>query len=332
MYLIAEIGMNYIDVAKKKKINKLHAIKKMITAAKSGGADAVKLQYYKADNLVTKNAKKYYKTDKRSPYKIFKENEGFERFEEVKKYCDKIGIDFFCTCFDKEGLEKIDPLVNAHKIASGDLMNVSYVVEVAKKNKPIYMSVGGATKEEIIIALLYISKHTKKPVTLLHCQIEYPCRNANLSRINELKKEFPKNQIGYSDHCLAGRRMLICSSAYVMGAEVIEKHYTIDKFLTGNDHEHSMDTNQLRTLVKNCKHIDNNWKGFDNKFNVKQARRSLVAKTDLKKDDYFTTLNVECLRPGIGLGAEYYFDLIGQKANKDYKAGDIIDKKEIENK
>lgn len=308
-YIIAEIGVNHegsIDRAKK-----------LISLAKDGGADAVKFQSYKAENLASINSPAYWDTKKEttlSQYKLFKKYDNFgpEEFLELSKYSKKIGIEFLSTPFDNLAIDFLDPLVKFFKIASADITNIPLLRKIANKKKPILLSTGASTVEEINIAINELVKSgcKKKEIVLLHCILNYPTEkiNANLNMIKSLTKRYSDHLIGYSDHTLPDKNMSSLLTAYLLGAVVIEKHFTDDKTMKGNDHYHAMDISDLINLKKILKNTQallgsNIEKKPINSERIarENARRSIVLTHNVKAGHRLLASDITFKRPGTGL-------------------------------
>jgi len=335
-YFIAEIGVNFE--------NNFQRAKKIIKLAKEGGADAVKFQSYKAEKIACKNSPYYWDLKEvkvKSQYKLFKKFDkfGFKEFNLLKKYCDKLKIDFLSTPFDLEAVDYLDDLVPFYKVASADLTNYPLIKKICEKNKPIVLSTGASNQKEIYDVLKFIKKNNKKiNVILLHCVLSYPTNNedANLNLIKNFKKTFKNKIIGYSDHTLPDENMIILTKAYQNGAWVIEKHFTDTKGLKGNDHFHSIDK---KDLIKFRKNIDllNKIDGVSKKREVLKsekksrinARRSIVARNNISKGEKFTFNNLIMKRPGFGISPTKIFKVIGKTARKNISEDSIINFKDI---
>ena len=257
--LIAEIGVNYYDIAKKMNSTPMDAAKLMIKEAAEAGIDAVKFQTYKAETLAAKDSP-YYWDIKEEPTKSQKElfkkfdSFGYKEYKELSNYAKEIGIEFLSTAFDFESADYLDELMDVYKISSSDLSNLPFIEYQAKKNKPILLSIGASNEDEIDRAIGCIRKYNNKPLVLLHCVLEYPTpyEHANLNKIVSLKKKFEDDNsiiIGYSDHTKPDECYDVQKTAYNLGAVVIEKHYTLDKTLKGNDHYHAMDPSDAKKKI-----------------------------------------------------------------------------------
>lgn len=330
-YIIAEIGVNYYDLAKKYDVSLVEAAKIMIAEAHSAGADAVKFQTYKADTLAVKNSPYYWDFDAvpiRTQYDLFKNYEFLTRedYVSIKEWCDRLGITFLSTPFDLESTDYLYDLMPMYKISSSDLNNLPFVKYISEKKKPIILSVGASDLSEIKRSVECIKSVNNCQLTLLHCVLEYPTPDydANLGRIKSLQKEFPNEIIGYSDHTKPTDHMKIVKMAYLLGARVIEKHFTIDKTIQGkNDHFHSMDSNDLRELIAGLDEI-NTILG-DEKLGVlasektarENARRSLVSTRMIKRGEVITYEMLTAKRPGTGISPSDYDALISKRAKTD---------------
>ena len=330
-YIIAEIGVNHEG--------SISQAKELIELAKEGGADAAKFQTYKAEKIASVHSPHYWDISKestKSQYQLFKKYDSFEviDYEELAKHCQNCNIDFLSTPFDLDAVDSLDPLMNAFKIASADITNIPLLRKVASKNKPIILSTGAANKKEINIALKTLNNSgvPDNNIILLHCILNYPTsyKNANLLMIRDLIKSYPDHLIGYSDHTLPNDEMNCPIAAFIIGAVVIEKHFTHNKNLEGNDHYHAMDVNDLKKLVRNIDMFfdllgENEKKPLESEeVSRLNARRSIVLK-NYKKEGY--TLNEEdliCKRPGTGVPSSEWDNVIGKKINKNLEEDHIL--------
>lgn len=317
-YFIAEIGVNHEGSFKK--------ALELIDLAKEGGAHAAKFQSYKAETIASKNSPSYWDTTKestKSQFQLFKKYDSFNQkdYEKLKLHCDSIGIDFLSTPFDSYSADFLNDLVPFFKIASADLNNKLLIEQIDGFGKPMILSTGASYYYEIERTLNWIKK---SKVTLLHCVLNYPTpnENANLSRIKELKKRF-NNTIGYSDHTLPSENMDVLVASYLLGAKIIEKHFTDDKKLPGNDHYHSADKNDLMNFFKQVNFLNqilgnkNETQIIDEMISRKNARRSLYLTKELKKGETIEKSLLIPKRPGGGIGPEHYEDIVGKTLNID---------------
>jgi len=343
LYLIAEIGVNYYDIAKKKGISIIEAGKLMINKAAEAGVDAVKFQTYKAKSLASKYSPAYWDTTKESTPSQFELFKKYDRLE-YKDYvffadeCKKMGVDFLSTPFDLEAVDALYDLVPAYKIASADITNKPLIKKIAYKNKPILLSTGASNVSEIWQAVEWIIEENNNQIVLLHCILSYPTKykNANLGMIRNLNNIFPNFVIGYSDHTLPNIAMDVLTSAFLLGANIIEKHFTLDKSLKGNDHYHAMDTKDIIEFKKRMTYITSLY-GFDYKKIIKEeinarkyARRSIVAKIDIRCGEVISEDKITVKRPGMGIPPEFWEDIAGKRANVNIKEDEIINWRMIE--
>lgn len=329
-FLIGEIGVNFYDIAKKENITPMDAAKLMIKEAKNAGIDAVKFQTYKAEKIASKNSPAYWDLDEEpttSQFDLFKKFDTFgpEEYRELAEYCREIGIMFLSTPFDFEAIDFLDDLMDVYKISSSDLTNIPFIKAIALKNKPIILSTGASTLKEIKEAVNAIEEVSNVDIGLMHCVLSYPTKDedANLLMIKDIKEQFEGYDIGYSDHTKPDDKMLILTTAYLYGANIIEKHFTLDKTLTGNDHYHAMDVEDVKTFNENIELI-NKIKGKKVKqplvcesLSRKEARRSIVASKDIKKGEEITKDNITFKRPGTGISPSKVDEIIGMTANED---------------
>jgi sialic acid synthase SpsE len=326
-YIIAEAGVNHEG--------SMAIAKKLIEEAKEGGADAIKFQTYKAETLASKNSPSYWDTRKEpttSQFKLFKKHDKFwkKEFIELKKYCDKVGIEFMSTPFDIESSIFLNKLMDVFKISSSDITNKPFIEHICDFGKPIILSTGASNLYEIQEAVSWIESKGN-PLALLHCVLNYPTDdiNASLGMIKGLKEKFPDKLIGYSDHTLP-KDMKVSEIATVLGAVIIEKHFTHDKSLKGNDHYHAMDKNDLTLLNQK---LDKTFEILGN-FNVhstksqelsrKNARRSLVAKKSIPKGKTIEKDDLTFKRPAFGISPRYISEVIGKKAKITIGEDDIL--------
>ena len=329
VFIIAEAGVNHngsLDLAKK-----------LIDVAVSAGADAVKFQSFKADKLVTKNSQKAkYQKEKtnidESQLDMLKKLElNFEMHEELFLYCKNKKIIFLSSPFDHENIELLKNLgMEIFKIPSGEITNLPYLRFIGKLNKKIILSTGMSNLYEVKSALdILINSGTKKEnITVLHANTEYPTpmEDVNLKAMitvgNELNVKF-----GYSDHTLG---IEVDVAAVALGASVIEKHFTLDCNMEGPDHKASLEPQQLIDMVKAIRNIELAL-GSDTKKpskseipNIEIIRKSIVAKTKIKKGDILNETNLTVKRPGNGINPMKWDEVMGTKATKNYKEDELI--------
>ena len=326
-FIIAEIGVNHEGSMDKAKL--------MIDQAKAGGADAVKFQSYKAETLASKNSPAYWDLTKEptaSQFELFKKNDSFwkKEFQVLKLYCDQVDIEFMSTPFDKESALYLNDLMDVYKISSSDITNKPFIEYLCQFNKPIILSTGASTKQEIQDAIDWISPF-KIHLSLLHCVLNYPTPNefASLQKIKTLKAFFPDYLIGYSDHTQP-QDMLPCTAAVLLGARVIEKHFTFDKSLPGNDHYHAMDVNDLHQFTRSLSLVSTLYKTGD--FDdlscqakaIENARRSLVSSVDIPVGSTITEAHLTFKRPASGISPKDIDQVIGKKTTRAIKEDEQI--------
>ncbi len=329
-YFIAEIGVNHEA--------KIKLAKKLIRDAKDGGANAIKLQCYKAEKIASKYAKAYWDKNEEvenNQLKLFKK---FDKFDEsdyfkIYKYCKKIKIDFIVTPFDIEIVNFFSNKVKYFKISSSDLTNHLLIEKIAKTKVPIILSTGASTIPEISSALKLIRKYHNK-ITLLHCILNYPTEkiNSNLNMIDDLKKKFDL-PVGLSDHTRPKDSMEILTIAHIKKISMIEKHFTNDKKKPGNDHFHSFDKIDLKNYYKKINNL-NKVLGSGKKtfleseiISRKNARRSLFFNKNINKGNRVKKEDLIALRPAIGISPSKYKSIINKKLKINVKKGQIIKKK-----
>lgn len=335
-YLIAEMGVNFYDTAKVLNITPLAAAKMYIDAAAEAGIDCAKFQSYKADTIVSKNSPAYWDLSKeptKTQHALFMKHDGFNE-EDYKELCDYThakGMDFTSTPFDYASADYLCDMVDFYKISSSDLSNLPFIEHIAKKGKPVYMSVGAAYLSECDEAIRVLKNAGCKDIVIFHCVLSYPTnpKDANLLIIDTLKKTFPDVRIGFSDHVAPDDTMMTLATAYLLGADVIEKHFTLDKVLPGNDHYHAGDPEDFKKAIANFKWIDTVL-GSPEKTVLdceliprREARRSLVLTRDMKAGDVIKKEDLMPKRPGTGI-APIYADIVIGRAVKTDLAEDTI--------
>lgn len=315
VFIIAEAGVNHNGDIK--------LAVQLIDAAKDAGADAVKFQTYKTEEIVVRTAPKADYQKRNSPnesqFAMLKKLELSEQaFVELKKYCHKKKVVFLSTPADPQSAEFLFKLgIPAYKIGSGDLTNIPLLVQIAKHKKPIILSTGMATLNEAREAIRAIYKAGNKKLTLLHCTSNYPTdyKDVNLRAMNTLKKVF-KLPVGYSDHT---EGIEVAIAAVAMGACVVEKHFTMSKKLPGPDHRASLEPDELRTMVRSIREVeaalgDGKKVPTRGEEEIKAvARKSVVACVDIPKGAIVSARMLACKRPGHGLPPRYLDRIIGQR-------------------
>lgn len=336
-YLIAEMGVNFYDTAKALNITPLEAAKLYIDGAAEAGCDCAKFQSYKADTIVSKNSPAYWDLTKeptKTQHALFKKHDGFNEadYRVLCDYTHAKGMDFTSTPFDYASADYLEPMVDFYKISSSDLSNLPFIRHIGAKGKPVYLSVGAAYLSEVDVAVRALKEAGCKSIVLLHCVLSYPTapEDANLRVIETLKKDFPDVGIGFSDHVAPDDTMMTLAAAYLLGAEVIEKHFTLDKTLPGNDHYHAGDPEDFKKAIANFKWIDSVL-GSPEKTVLdcervprREARRSLVLTRDMKAGQVIRREDLMDKRPGTGISPEFTEIVVGRKVTRDLEEDTIL--------
>ena len=326
-FIIAEAGVNHEG--------SMQIAKRLIEEACEGGADAIQFQTYKANTIASKNSPAYWDTTKEpisSQYELFCKHDKFwkKEMEELKSHCDKVGIEFLSTPFDIESAKFLNDLMDVFKISSSDITNKPFIEFICNFKKPIILSTGASFLYEIQESVSWIER-AGNTLALLHCVLNYPTpdENANLGMILGLKRAFPDKIIGYSDHTLP-KDMQVCKNAILLGATIIEKHFTHDKTMTGNDHYHAMDKNDLTKFKKDIEETFKILGKFevsaldDEKLARDNARRSLVASKDIKKGDIIKRDDLTFKRPAMGISPKFIDDIVGRRAFCNISEDDVL--------
>lgn len=329
-FIIAEAGVNHNG--------DLKLAKKMIDGAKKSGADSIKFQSFRAENLAAKYAKKskYQETGlKESHYQLLKRLELSEKdHKELIFYCRKRKIVFLSTPYDEESADLLEKLgVPAFKVGSGELTHLPLLKHLAKKKLPMIVSTGGSYLNEVKEAVETIKKEGNNKIILLHCASLYPTpfEDVNLRTMLTLKKEF-NLAVGYSDHTLG---IIVPIAAVAMGAKVLEKHFTLDKNLPGPDHKASSEPKEFKEMTEA---VGKTEKALGSSFkkptkNEKEERklgwRSIATKTDISKGTIIKKDMISFKRPGIGIKPKEIEKIIGRKAKRDIKKDVLLSWKDI---
>lgn len=326
-YIIAEAGVNHEG--------SLDTAKRLIDEAKEGGADAIKFQTYKAETIASKDSPAYWDTTKEpieSQYKLFKKHDTFwkKEFEGLKKYCDKAGIEFMSTPFDLEAAGFLNDLMDVFKISSSDITNKPFIEHICNFGKPVILSTGASYLHEIEEAVYWVEEK-EVPLALLHCVLNYPTDNGNahLGMIRGLKKKFPDLMIGYSDHTLP-QEMKVLEAATLLGSVIIEKHFTHDKTLQGNDHYHAMDVKDLKKFNKKLDELltligDEKVYALQSENKSREnARRSLVAKREIPKGKVIEYEDLTWKRPASGISPRLIDKVIDKVAVESIEEDEVL--------
>ena len=336
-YLIADVGVNFYDTAKALGISPLDAAKLYIDKAAEAGIACVKFQAYKAGTLASKYSPAYWDTAKeptKTQYELFLKHDAFgeAEYRVLGDYAHGKGLDYACTPFDYASADYLEPLVDFYKISSSDLSNLPFIRHIGAKGKPVVLSVGAAYLSEVDEAIRALKAAGCRDITILHCVLSYPTDpgNANLRVIETLKKCFPDVKVGFSDHVAPDDTMMTLAVAYLLGAEVIEKHFTLDKTLPGNDHYHAGDPEDFQKAIANFAWIDtvlgNPQKTVLECERVprREARRSLVLARRMKAGETIQKEDLLPKRPGTGISPACTELVIGRKAAEDLEEDTLL--------
>lgn len=332
LYFIAEIGVNHEG--------NYNLAKKIILEAKKSGANAIKLQSYKAEKIASKYATSYWDRQEEienNQLKLFKKFDGlnYEDYNKLIELCRNIKIDFIVTPFDTESVVFFKEKVKFFKISSSDITNYLLLEKISKTKKKIILSTGASTFDEINDALKIFKSYPKENIKLLHCILNYPTKryNANLNMIDHLKKL--GYEVGISDHTKPKDSHNVLLYAYAKGARIIEKHFTYNKSKKGNDHYHSFDWRDLKKFKKNITDL-NHILGRSLKTFIKSevpsrhhARRSLFYIKNLSKHSKLSKRDLISLRPATGIPPKNYNQIIGKRLNYNVEEGQIVKMKDF---
>ena len=329
VFIIAEAGVNHNG--------SIELAKQLIDVASNSGADAVKFQTFKAENLVSKNAQKaeYQKktTDiSESQFDMIKKLElDVNTHKELIAYCQEKNIMFLSTPFDHDSIDFLNELgLKIFKIPSGDITNFPYLKRVGALGKQVILSTGMSTLKEVgdALTILVGTGMQKANITVLHANTMYPTpmEDVNLNAMLAIQEEFGV-AIGYSDHTLG---IEVDIAAVAMGASIIEKHLTLDKTMEGPDHKASLEPEELKDMVVAIRNIENALGSYEKKpspseiVNMDVARKSIVASCIIKKGELLSDKNLIAKRPGTGLSPMKWDAVIGTKATKNYQEDELI--------
>ena len=328
-YIIAEAGVNHNG--------QLDLALKLCDAAKEAGVDCVKFQTWQTEKIVTRKAEKAtYQSEntndaEESQFDMLKKLElSYEDFRLVQEHCNKIGIDFLSTPDEEYSLaflmnELHLPLI---KIGSGEVTNIPYLRQMASYHKPIILSTGMATLAQVAKAYDTLIAAGAPSVSLLHCTTNYPCpkNEVNLRAMQTMKEAF-KCPVGYSDHTMGTE---IPIAAVAMGAEIIEKHFTLDRSMDGPDHKASLEPHELKYMVDCIRNIEVALGDGIKRPNPSEVEiskvvlKSIVAKVPINKGETLTANNMTIKRAGSGIPAAHWDMIVGTKALHDYDIDEPI--------
>ncbi|TYZ24514.1 N-acetylneuraminate synthase [Selenomonas ruminis] len=324
--IIAEAGVNHNG--------SLEMAKKLVDTAYECGADVVKFQTAKLDSLVSKNAqmaeyqKKNIGVEESQKDMLKKILLSFDDFIELSGYCKKVGIKFLSTPFDIDSIHFLNDMQNIWKIPSGEITNYPYLVEIAKTHKEVILSTGMAEISEIEDAVNLLKDNGAGKISILHCTTEYPTpiEKVNLNVMKNLKKHF-RCPVGYSDHT---QGIEVDLAAVALGAEIIEKHFTLDRSLPGPDHKASLEPEELKAMVRGIRKVESALGTEEKKPSVDEianrvvARKSIVAKRNIAAGEILTEDNITTKRPGTGINPMHWKNVLGTRAVRDFCEDELI--------
>lgn len=328
VFIIAEAGVNHNG--------SMETAKKLIDAAAESGADAVKFQTFRAENLVCRSAKKaeyqLETTDSaETQYDMLKKLELTRQMHiDLMEYCNKKEIIFMSTPFDLDSIKLLYDLgMHVFKIPSGEITNLPYLREIAGLRKKVILSTGMSSMDEARAAVKVLKDGGTDDITLLHCNSQYPTpvTDVNLMAMVKMREELGL-PTGYSDHT---QGIEISVAAVALGAVVVEKHFTLDKNMEGPDHKASLEPHELKQMVGGIRNVERalgsgiKRMSESEKENVSIVRKSIVAARDIKKGEKFTEENMTAKRPGSGISPMRWDEMVGTVAGRDYKADELIE-------
>ena len=327
VYIIAEAGVNHNG--------KLDLALKLCDAAKDAGVDAVKFPTWKTENIVTAQARQAaYQTEntgkEKSQYDMLKNLElSYDHFRTIQNYCKKIGIDFLSTPDEEESLEFLVSLgLPFIKVGSGEVTNIPYLRKIGACKMPVILSTGMSNIGQVATAYDTLLLAGAKEVSLLHCTTNYPCPmdEVNLKAMVTLRDAF-KCHVGYSDHTMGTE---VPVAAVALGAEIIEKHFTLDRNMAGPDHKASLEPAELKQMVQQIRNIETalgdgiKRPNKSEAENAKVVQKSILAKIPIKKGEVLTEENLVAKRAGAGISSVYWEVVVGTKALQDYDIDEPI--------
>jgi N-acetylneuraminate synthase len=329
-YLVAEAGVNHEG--------DLGRAVEMVRRAGAMGVSAVKFQTYKADRLAVRRSPAYWDTSQEATptqYELFSKYDRFGEpdYRRLAEECAAVGLDFLTSPFDVEAVGWLEDLVPMWKVASGDITNVRLLRRLGVTGKPVLLSTGASTIDEIAQGTAWLREAGTPEIALLHCTLSYPTEtaDANLGAIGALAREFPDCVPGYSDHTRPPASFAAIAAAYAVGARVIEKHYTLDKSLPGNDHYHAFDPDDFARLAGELRQLRSMLgSGVKEVLAAEQAarvgaRRSLVARTRIPAGTRLSADLLDVKRPGTGIPPSFLDELDGWTAARDIDEDTTLD-------
>ncbi|AFA49241.1 N-acetylneuraminate synthase [Acetobacterium woodii] len=309
---------------------------KLIDVAVDAGADYVKFQTFRTEDIISKHATmaeyQIKNTGKKeSQFEMIKKLElPFESFIKLKKYAENKNIGFMSSPFDFKSIDFLASIeVDIIKIPSGEITNLPYLEKISLLTKPIILSTGMSSLDDIKNAMDVLNSNSSKEIALLHCNTEYPTPydDVNLNAMIMLKNTF-NVPVGYSDHTLG---IEIPIAAVALGASIIEKHFTLDKKMVGPDHKASLNSMELKKMVKCIRNIEQamgdgiKCPSKSEIKNINIARKSIVAATDIQKGEIFSKDNLAIKRPGQGISPMKWYEVLGKNSKKFFKKDEMIE-------
>lgn len=336
-FLIADISINFYNLAQEEKISYLDAAKYLIDEARDCGIDAVMFQSYLAENVLSRDLSAYEGLDIDSINSYFDDFKKYDVFgvgeyKLLAEYCHSMGMVFLSTPLDFDSADYLDEFLDVYQISSSDITNIPFIQHIAKKNKPILLSTGAATMIEIKNAIKAIEDVSTVDVVIMHSILSFPTdhRDANLLMIKDLAQNFPEYEIGYSDHTQADDDMMVLTAAFNHGANVLEKHFTFDKNLTSDDSCYAMDPDDVIKFKRNVLFLSK-INGRMNKqplicesYARKEFRKSIVADRDIMKGEIIDESDIAFKRPGMGIEPFRADEVIGKTATEDILKDSLI--------
>ncbi|MBO7635456.1 MAG: N-acetylneuraminate synthase [Paludibacteraceae bacterium] len=325
--IIAEAGVNHNG--------KLDLAYKLCDAAKEAGVDIIKFQTWNTDLVITKNTRMAeYQVENlsssESQYEMLKKLElSYAQFRHIKEHCDNIGIRFLSTADERESLDfLIDLGIDLVKLGSGEITNIPYLRYVGGLHLPVILSTGMSNLAQVAIAYDTLNKSGANDISLLHCTTNYPCsmEEVNLRAMITLRDAF-KCSVGYSDHTLG---IEVPVAAVALGAEIIEKHFTLDRNMVGPDHKASLEPSELKLMVQQIRNIEValgdgiKRPNRSEEENAKVVLKSILARCPIKKGELLTPNNLVVKRTSSGISAKFWDFVIGTKALYDYETDEPI--------
>ncbi|MFX1391966.1 MAG: N-acetylneuraminate synthase [Promethearchaeota archaeon] len=334
IFLIAEVGVNHNG--------EVSIAKELVELAARANFDAIKFQTFSADNLLLKSTpkvqyQKFNSDDQENFYDMIKKYELSKKdFKELQIYSSKYNIIFLSTPFDMISVDLLDQLdVPAYKVGSGDMNNFPLLEKICSKGKPILLSTGMATLEEVKNSVGFIKSRNVEEIVIFQCTTNYPAslKEINLNVIDTFMHEFPDHLIGFSDHSIGFEASI---GAAAKGVKVIEKHITLDKGMEGPDHKASLGPEDLENWTRSIRNLEESLGSFrkvPSKIELeiaKTVRKSIVTTKDLIKGDIFSKENLGVKRPGYGISPVDYEKLLGKKAKKEISRDSLIYWEDVE--